>query len=402
MIRQTISPLLCAALALVLLGSSSPRDILLLSPSGSDSVCSEPGRLLLVSVPKALGTDLRVSTQWQVERMLPLDTKAAREGFAKDFYKLVEPRSTLQQVTWSFRYFSGYVKPETLTYAHADTMTLRAFWGKKEFSDLVKNVQLGNPSEVIVSVRGWSDSLMTTAFDDPNDAERSLFKIHIRLIPGTNAVYLTLPTQPADPFVYRVRSEREPVPLEGREHRFHGKGLDEGCAACHDGLTPSPGGLTADCSSCHKALMAGTYLHAPVEMKECGTCHTLTAGAALMNVEKGVPGTCVECHVEKQTLIDSAAVQHPVASDCTTCHTPHSSSQKHLLKLDVYRLCTECHDTYGINHPVGKHPLRFVALPESGEEISCVSCHNPHGSQNPALLKVGGGPMGICLECHQK
>jgi predicted CXXCH cytochrome family protein len=402
MVRRTIPLTLCAALGLLLLGSSGPQDILVVSPSGTDSVCSEPGRLMLLSVPKPLGTDLVVSSQWQVERMLPLDTKAAREGFAKDFYKLVAPRATLQQVTWSFRYFAGYVKPETLTYAHADTVTLRAFWGKKEFSDLVKSVQIGNPSEVIVSVRGWSDSLVTTAFDDPNDTERSLFKIHVRLIPGSNSVYFTLPSGPAEPFVYTVRSEREPVPLEGREKRFHGRGQDEGCAACHDGLTPSPAGMTADCASCHKALLAGTSVHAPVEMKECGTCHTLSAGKALMNVEKGIPGTCVECHVEKQALIDSAVVQHPVASDCTACHTPHSSSEQHLLKLDVYRLCTECHDTHKINHPVGKHPLRFVTVEGTGQEISCVSCHNPHGSQNPALVKVGGGPMGICLDCHQK
>jgi predicted CXXCH cytochrome family protein len=43
-----------------------------------------------------------------------------------------------------------------------------------------------------------------------------------------------------------------------------------------------------------------------------------------------------------------------------------------------------------------------VTVEGTGQEISCVSCHNPHGSQNPALLKVGGGPMGICLDCHQK
>jgi predicted CXXCH cytochrome family protein len=402
MIRLATYFSVCLALAILFLGGTPPADMILLSPSASDSVSSETGRLLLVSVPKSLGTDLVVSSQWWKERMFPLDSKAAREGFVKDFYRLVDAGTTLEQVTWTFRYFAGYVKPETLIYNHADTVTLRSFWSKKAFTDLVKTVQLGNASEIIVSLRGWKDSVVTTSFDDPNNDARSLFKLQLRLISGPNAVFLTLPTRPDEPLVYRVRSIRDAMPMDTREKRFHGTGLEAGCVACHDGLTPSAAGMTADCSSCHASLVAGNFLHAPVEMKECGTCHTLSAGQSLMNVEKGTPGACVECHVEKQTLLDSAAVQHPVASDCTGCHNPHSSDQQHLLKLDVYRLCTECHEDHKINHPVGKHPLRFVTIEGTEKEISCVSCHDPHGSPNQALLKVGGGSMEICMECHQK
>jgi predicted CXXCH cytochrome family protein len=391
-----------AALAAVILGGSTPADIILLSPSVTDSVCSEAGRILLVSTPKALGTDLVLSTQWQKEQLFSLDTKAAREGFAKEFYRWFEPGTTLQQVVWSFRYFSGYVKPETLEYSHADTVSIRSFWAKKEFTDLVKTVQLGNASEVMLNVCGWKDTVITTAFDDPNNDARLLFKVQFRLIPGSNAVYLTLPTRPDEPLVYSVRNVRDAIPVEGRAKRFHGTGREEGCIACHDGLTPTAAGMTADCGTCHKALSGGSFLHAPVEMKECGTCHTLAAGKTLMNVEKGTPGVCVECHVEKQSLLDSAAVQHPVASDCTGCHSPHSSARPHLLKVDVYRLCTECHEDYRINHPVGKHPLRFVKIEGTDTEISCVSCHEPHGSANQSLLKVGGGPMESCLECHQR
>jgi predicted CXXCH cytochrome family protein len=38
----------------------------------------------------------------------------------------------------------------------------------------------------------------------------------------------------------------------------------------------------------------------------------------------------------------------------------------------------------------------------TGKEISCVSCHLPHGSANESLLKVEGGAMVSCLECHQR
>jgi predicted CXXCH cytochrome family protein len=400
MFRFCLSTVVILAILMFLAGSPV-ADIIVISPSGTDSTCSEPGRMLLLSVPKGLGSDLVVSAQWQRERMFQLDSRGAREGFAKEFYRLLDPGTTLEQVTWSFKYFTGYVKPETLAFVHEDTVTVRALWGMKAFTDLVKNVQLGNASEIIVGVRGWKDTLMSTAFDDPNNDTRSLFKIALRLIEGENTVYLTLPTRPDEPLVYRVRLVRESIPIADRTSRFHGTGREEACSACHDGLTPTAEGMAADCQSCHRSLAAATYLHAPVEMKECGTCHTLTAGTTLMQFVKGSPAGCVECHVEKQTLLDSAAVQHPVASDCTGCHNSHSSDQPHLLKTDVYRLCTECHGEYAINHPVGKHPLRFVKVRATETEISCVSCHEPHGSANHALLKGGGGAMEICLDCHQ-
>lgn len=389
-------------LGLLFQGGSPPPDFILLSPSAADSLSSESGELFLVSVPKAYGDTLIVSTQWFKERMLPLDSKATREAFAKEFYKLFEAGTTIQQVTWSLRYFAGYVKPDTLSFVYTDTITIRAFWGRKEFTDLVKTVQLGNASEIMLSVRGWKDSVLTTGFEDPNNDARALFKIHLRLIPGPNAVYLVSPARRAEPFLFFTRYARENTAITSRDLRFHGTGLESGCTSCHDGLTPSSGTLTADCGSCHKALAAGRYPHAPVEMKECGICHTLSTGEKLVTVEKEIPGLCYECHVEKETLADSALVQHPVASDCLGCHSPHSGDFPHLLKGNVYDLCIDCHDQYRINHPVGKHPMRFVKIEGTDKEISCVSCHDPHGSNNHALLKVGGSSMEICMDCHQK
>ncbi len=392
---------LCSLLSVAFIGGTPPAGIILVNPSAADSVCSGGGRLLLVSVSKDFGTDLIVSPQWEKERLFPLESKADREGFAKEFYKLIEPGATLQQVTWSFKYFAGYARPETLTFSRSDTVTLRAFWSNRQFTDMVRMIQLGNASAVILTVRGWKDTLVTTAFDDPGNDARALFKLSVRLLPGENDVYLTTPSRPQESYDYHVRLVRDAMPVEGKQKRFHGTGLETGCAACHEGLEATATGMTADCASCHKALASAEFVHAPVEMKECGTCHTLAAGKGFMSVEKGTPAACVECHVEKQTLLDSAAIQHPVASDCTGCHDPHSSPRQHLLKVDVYRLCIECHADYAINHPVGKHPLRFVKVKETNAEISCVSCHNPHGSANPALLKGEGGPMEICLDCHQ-
>jgi predicted CXXCH cytochrome family protein len=119
-----------------------------------------------------------------------------------------------------------------------------------------------------------------------------------------------------------------------------------------------------------------------------------------MVVTKDIPGACYECHADKQTAIDSSASQHPVASECLTCHSPHASSEApHLVRKNIYELCTGCHEEQKLNHPVGKHPVRFAIL-KSGEEISCASCHNPHGSENQHLLTVGGNPTMVCAACH--
>jgi predicted CXXCH cytochrome family protein len=99
---------------------------------------------------------------------------------------------------------------------------------------------------------------------------------------------------------------------------------------------------------------------------------------------------------------NNSTVPHAVAGDCLTCHSPHSSPQAKLTKKDIFSLCTGCHTEYTMNHPVGRHPLRFTVVPTTNEEISCASCHDPHGSENKSLMKVPGGRMTICLQCHQK
>ena len=158
--------------------------------------------------------------------------------------------------------------------------------------------------------------------------------------------------------------------------------------------------MRADCNVCHKAMSAGAlYLHAPAEMKECAACHSWSAEKKTVVVEKGIPAACYDCHSEKQAQVDSSAYLHPVAGECMTCHSSHGTDQKHIVKEDVYTLCTGCHEEQKLNHPVGRHPLRFAKL-SNGEEISCVSCHNPHGSENEKLFKFPGGRMESCSQCH--
>lgn len=158
--------------------------------------------------------------------------------------------------------------------------------------------------------------------------------------------------------------------------------------------------MTADCSVCHKEHRLAEYIHGPVEMNECTSCHAWSAEKKAVVVGAGVPGTCETCHGEKVAAVDSAAYPHAVASECATCHSPHSSDRQHLLKDDVNELCSGCHDGFQLNHPVGRHPVRYRTVASTGAEISCASCHNPHGSSHPKLLVASNKAAEICAQCH--
>jgi predicted CXXCH cytochrome family protein len=72
-----------------------------------------------------------------------------------------------------------------------------------------------------------------------------------------------------------------------------------------------------------------------------------------------------------------------------SCHDPHVSKTKGLLRKEPRALCADCHDA-----PTPKP--KFVHQPfENGE---CLSCHAPHASGNKGLLVRAG--KANCFECH--
>jgi predicted CXXCH cytochrome family protein len=397
--RAHLYPLVIASC--ILTGGNPVSDIRMLVPAPADSVSYESNRTVILST--AGDSDLTISTQWKIEKSVDVSTKEAKLDFPKTFLGLIPPKATIQRLDYTFRVFAGYTPPESLLYAYADTATVYSLWKNPAFARMSQELQSTNISSVILTVRGWRDSVCSTPYEDPATEGRSLFKLQVRLVPGRNDVYFSTGGRSA-PFVYTTDFVNEFVSTSDRSSRFHGSTLAGECATCHSGLTSAdstepPNG---ECVTCHSGMKAGSFLHGPTEMDECRSCHDRSTETNAVIVGKGVPGACAECHEEKVNAAENSTVPHAVASECLTCHSPHSSDREHLLKKDVFSLCTGCHTGYGLNHPVGKHPVRFSVIPGTNEEISCVSCHDPHGSENRALLKAAGGRMAICLQCHQK
>lgn len=136
----------------------------------------------------------------------------------------------------------------------------------------------------------------------------------------------------------------------------------------------------------------GPYVHGPYAAGSCEQCHELAAGGfsfgnkADPTKKNIVPGKfkrppyeiCVECHTSKgNAAVQAAGLRlHGPAWLCTTCHLPHSSKYRYLLKAEATKLCLECHGD-GYIHDKELH----TAVGD------CLQCHNPHLGRDAMMLR---------------
>lgn len=391
---------------ILFLGDAPQPPITILAPVFPDSSAYDQGQLFLLSCVKNSTSEILVSTQWDSEKMIDISTKANKDNLPKEVYKMFPPRSAIEMISTSYLFYSGWSKPDSVNFSYADTMTARFFWQLPQFANILNQAQSINASYVIIHLRGWKDTAYTSTHPDPADSKNQLYRIPVQLIPGANKIYFSVNSVKSDAAESFVRYLSQPRSARSNEWSFHGSELSAGCAKCHTELPgeTNAGGERDKCGLCHNEIAGGVMKHGPAaETKECSTCHERSPEKNTEDVPKGVPGVCFECHTEKKEEVENSPVPHPVAQECVICHSPHATDQPKFLKNDVFHLCAGCHENYLVNHPVDKHPMRFSKLDKkSTEEISCVSCHQPHGSPNAALLRVSGGSMAVCMQCHQK
>ncbi len=200
-------------------------------------------------------------------------------------------------------------------------------------------------------------------------------------------------------------------------------GVSKGCESCHGPasvhideedpqkiLNPkrlSPQASSAICLRCHKedAIMNwGSSSHARNDVS-CTSCHTIhkeTKEVSYLGYRKvkrenhllikEEPYLCFGCHKDIQARIHYPS-HHPIKEgkmECSSCHNPHGSMVKAMLKSDEREndLCFTCHtDKQG--------PFTFEHAPV---EENCTICHDPHGTVAENLLKQNE-PY-LCLQCH--
>lgn len=198
---------------------------------------------------------------------------------------------------------------------------------------------------------------------------------------------------------------------------------------CYAGAHPVRVDEHSNCIECHADHTSGKYVHAAVK-GGCLSCHEIENRdeASYVAVQPKESNGCRECH-------PAAQVQHPhfpyASGMCTRCHDPHASSYPKLLRAKVNDLCLDCHlqgrtrgtsrylptielsADYRLGHPYARHPVNGFPDPISGGEMSCLSCHLPHGGNKLHLLKMGAEipedalnqnteTRDLCEKCHAK
>ncbi|NQV34853.1 MAG: hypothetical protein HQ515_19320 [Phycisphaeraceae bacterium] len=122
------------------------------------------------------------------------------------------------------------------------------------------------------------------------------------------------------------------------------------------------------------------YLHEP--QANCERCHGNQKQenfSRQVNLVSPLPALCYECHDMPQG--GNGWVHGPVASgQCVTCHEPHRSLNRYLLKKPEPQICFQCHEVTSLKTLPGHDLASFQ---------TCLDCHAGHSSFAKHLLKAG-------------
>ena len=148
---------------------------------------------------------------------------------------------------------------------------------------------------------------------------------------------------------------------------------------------------TCTTANCHDGYLKKKSVHAPIKQEACDACHEQREDEKHAFVLTAAGGElCLECHDD---LVDDLKFQHgPVAAgECMSCHDPHASDYPQMLKAKGVDLCVQCHADLETRITSSK----FVHQPVKED---CGTCHLAHGGDN--RMNLTATVPELCLECH--
>ncbi len=158
--------------------------------------------------------------------------------------------------------------------------------------------------------------------------------------------------------------------------------------------------VSAICLKCHERGERSHWQGSQHDQRglSCLTCHAIHPNAArpqgphlLAKVTEF--DTCGSCHLKRKAALYRSA-HMPLregSMQCTSCHNPHGSNGPALLKQNsINENCYAC-------HAEKRSPALWEHPPV---KESCANCHDPHGSLHPRLL-VAKQPR-LCQQCHDE
>lgn len=153
---------------------------------------------------------------------------------------------------------------------------------------------------------------------------------------------------------------------------------------------------TAVCLACHakdhaRHWAGGAHEQNDVTCLDCHAVHRKEGPTPALLAKASVMDTCFTCHKlqRAQTMRSSHMPLHEGTLTCVDCHNPHGSAGEGMLRDNsVNDNCYRC-------HAEKRGPLLFEHPPV---RESCLNCHLPHGSMHESLL-VAKRPR-LCQNCH--
>jgi len=151
----------------------------------------------------------------------------------------------------------------------------------------------------------------------------------------------------------------------------------------------------AVCTTCHNRGPHLFWKGSAHEARDvaCTNCHTLMKRVAprAQLARATEIETCGACHLQKraQQMRSSHMPLREGKMTCTSCHNPHGTVTPALLKEpSLNDMCFTCHTEK-------RGPFLW---PHAPVNESCSNCHDPHGSNHEKLLKVA--KPRLCQQCH--
>lgn len=175
------------------------------------------------------------------------------------------------------------------------------------------------------------------------------------------------------------------------------KPYEKGCKSCHGKGKQN----MENCLSCHQNLTEklntiSNHFSDP-QGNACILCHSPHAGDDKNLLKGSQVQLCGACHADTLSRTTGKLYNHPLADNCSECHEVHGSNRLAMLREDGVSTCKKCHEKADqLGHPVGDN----VIDPQTGQIVTCVSCHYPMGTDFKYNLRFSGKDI-LCIQCHR-
>ncbi len=185
----------------------------------------------------------------------------------------------------------------------------------------------------------------------------------------------------------------------------HAPFAEGNCDVCHVAKSsgsgyPLRGTILDICGSCHSevASMIRRYSpHGGDDSSSCGRCHNPHASHDVNLLVTSQRQLCLGCH-DLSKGVQSPDEDPHASRACATCHASHGSEEPFYLRREPMRLCGSCHtNQHHVSHPMGDG----VTDPQTGNMLTCLSCHQLHGWPASPLL-IADGSRDLCVRCHRE